>query len=61
VILRSADGALHLITQPDHAALAGRIMQHWMSLATQKVRKEKRPQKVSPRKRSRPRTSSKTS
>jgi hypothetical protein len=34
VILRSADGALHLITQPDHAALAGRIMQHWMSLAT---------------------------
>lgn len=34
MIVRPADGALHLITQPDHAALAGRIMQHWMSLAT---------------------------
>jgi hypothetical protein len=34
VIVRSADGARLLITQPDHAALAGRIMAHWPSLAT---------------------------
>lgn len=34
MILRPADGVQHLITQPDHAALAGRIMEHWASLAT---------------------------
>ncbi len=34
VIVRPADGVRHLITQPDHAALAGRIMEHWASLAT---------------------------
>jgi hypothetical protein len=33
VIIRPADGVRHLITQPDHAALAGRIMEHWVSLA----------------------------
>ena len=33
MIVRPAGGALHLITQPDHAALAGRIMTHWTSLA----------------------------
>jgi hypothetical protein len=32
VIVRPADGVRHLITQPDHAALAGRIMAHWVSL-----------------------------
>jgi hypothetical protein len=32
VIIRPADGVRHLITQPDHAALAGRIMAHWTSL-----------------------------
>jgi hypothetical protein len=32
VIIRPADGVRHLITQPDHAALAGRIMEHWVSL-----------------------------
>jgi hypothetical protein len=32
VIIRPADGVRHLITQPDHAALAGRIMEHWASL-----------------------------
>jgi hypothetical protein len=35
VIVRPAEGGVvHVITQPDHAALAGRIMQHWTSLAT---------------------------
>jgi hypothetical protein len=33
VIIRPADGVRHLITQPAHAALAGRIMEHWVSLA----------------------------
>jgi hypothetical protein len=34
MIVRAAAGAQHLITQPDHAALAGRIMTRWSSLAT---------------------------
>ena len=34
MIVRPADGALHLITQADHAALAGRIMEHWTSLGS---------------------------
>jgi len=34
MILRPATGTQHLITQPDHAALAGRIMAQWSSLAT---------------------------
>jgi hypothetical protein len=33
VIVRPADDGCLLITQPDHAALAGRIMAHWSSLA----------------------------
>jgi hypothetical protein len=33
VIVRPAPGALHLITQPDHAALARRMMDHWTALA----------------------------
>lgn len=32
MIIRPADGVRHLITQPEHAALAGRIMEHWASL-----------------------------
>jgi hypothetical protein len=32
VIIRPAGDVRHLITQPDHAALAGRIMEHWASL-----------------------------
>lgn len=32
MIVRPANGVLHLITQPDHAALAGRIMEHWPAL-----------------------------
>jgi hypothetical protein len=32
MIVRASDSVLHLITQPDHAALAGRIMQHWQPL-----------------------------
>lgn len=32
MIVRSADGVLHLITQPDHAALARRIMERWEPL-----------------------------
>jgi hypothetical protein len=38
VIVRPADGALHLITQPDHAGLAGHIMGQWTSLATSERR-----------------------
>ncbi len=34
MIVRSANGGVHLITQPDHAALAGRIMEHWRPLAS---------------------------
>jgi hypothetical protein len=33
MIVRPADGVLQAITQPDHAALAGRIMSHWTALA----------------------------
>lgn len=33
MIVRPADDGCLLITQPDHAALAGRIMAHWSSLA----------------------------
>lgn len=33
MIVRPADGVRHLITQPDHAALAARIMAQWPSLA----------------------------
>ena len=29
MIIRQSDAALVLITQPDHAALAGRIMRRW--------------------------------
>ena len=32
MIVRPADGVLHLITQPDHAALARRIMERWAPL-----------------------------
>jgi Protein of unknown function (DUF3891) len=32
MIVRSADGVLHLIRQPDHAALARRIMERWAPL-----------------------------
>jgi len=33
MIVRAADSAFHLITQPDHAALSRRIMEHWLPLA----------------------------
>jgi hypothetical protein len=33
MIVRPAADALHLITQPDHAALAGRVMARWTALA----------------------------
>ena len=33
MIVRPASGSVHLITQPDHAALARRIMEHWTPLA----------------------------
>jgi hypothetical protein len=32
MIVRRASGVLHLITQPNHAALAGRIMRRWRPL-----------------------------
>jgi hypothetical protein len=32
MIVRASDEVLHLITQPDHAALAGRIMRQWEPL-----------------------------
>ncbi len=32
MIVRPSTGAVHLITQPDHAALARRIMEHWRPL-----------------------------
>ena len=32
MIVRRADDSLYLITQPDHAALAGRIMRQWQPL-----------------------------
>ncbi len=40
MIVRPGDGVLHLITQPDHAALARRIMEHWASLHTSARRRE---------------------
>lgn len=40
MIVRPGDGVLHLITQPDHAALARRIMEHWSSLAVAERRRE---------------------
>src|SRR5687767_1565604 len=33
MIVRSGNGSTHLITQPDHAALSRRIMEHWLPLA----------------------------
>jgi hypothetical protein len=39
MIVRRAKGALHLITQPDHAALARRIMERWDALR-EEVRRE---------------------
>jgi hypothetical protein len=39
MIVRRAEGALHLITQPDHAALARRIMERWEPLR-EKERRE---------------------
>jgi Protein of unknown function (DUF3891) len=33
VIVRPATGCVHLITQPDHAALSRRVMEHWTPLA----------------------------
>ena len=32
MIVRQAAGRVHLITQPDHAALARRVMEHWVPL-----------------------------
>ena len=32
MIVRPADGVLHLISQPDHAALARRVMERWQPL-----------------------------
>ena len=40
MIVRSGPGVLHLITQPDHAALARRIMEHWSSLAKAERRRD---------------------
>ena len=40
MIVRRGAGVLHLITQPDHAALACRVMQHWSSLATAARRRD---------------------
>ena len=31
MIVRQHDSSLLLITQPDHAALAARVMQHWVA------------------------------
>jgi hypothetical protein len=39
MIVRPSDrGVIHLITQPDHAALARRIMEHWLPLDEEKRR-----------------------
>src|SRR5436190_16040786 len=35
MIVRRTNGSQLLITQPDHAALAGRIMEHWTAGALQ--------------------------
>ncbi|HUU32577.1 MAG TPA: DUF3891 family protein [Vicinamibacterales bacterium] len=40
MIVRPGAGVLHLITQPDHAALARRIMEHWASLHKAERRRE---------------------
>lgn len=40
MIVRPGDGMLHLITQPDHAALARRLMTLWPSLANAERRRE---------------------
>jgi Protein of unknown function (DUF3891) len=40
MIVRPGAGVLHLITQPDHAALARRIMEHWSSLAVAERRRD---------------------
>jgi hypothetical protein len=40
VIVRPGDGVLHLITQPDHAALARRLMTLWPSLANAERRRD---------------------
>lgn len=38
MIVRSGNGLLHLITQPDHAALSRRIMEHWEPLGDAQLR-----------------------
>ena len=40
MIVRPGDGVLHLITQPDHAALARRIMSLWPSLQKAERRRD---------------------
>lgn len=40
MIVRPGDGVLHLITQPDHAALARRMMELWPSLARAERRRD---------------------
>jgi hypothetical protein len=35
MIVRPGEGVVHLITQPDHAALSRRIMEHWIPLASE--------------------------
>lgn len=40
MIVRPGDGVLHLITQPDHAALARRLMELWPSLGKAERRRE---------------------
>lgn len=40
MIVRPGDGVLHLITQPDHAALARRLMTLWPSLANAERRRD---------------------
>jgi hypothetical protein len=38
IVRPSSRGVIHLITQPDHAALARRIMEHWQPLAEERRR-----------------------
>ena len=40
MIVRRGEGVLHLITQPDHAALARRLMELWPSLGKAERRRE---------------------
>ncbi len=40
MIVRPGAGVLHLITQPNHAALARRLMEHWASLASAERRRD---------------------